>query len=510
MIRPRRPQSPQMSGFDQSQSGIHLVNGDGGRHIGSMTIQTSAPTNDVLQQSSGQKDVRLILAPLMLGTLAYGILGTIIVPALPFFEGALHTTETGVTWLITAYLLGAAAATAVLGRLGDMFGKRRMLMITLVVLVIGTLISAVSDTIGWQIVGRVVQGVAGGLLPLSFGIIRDEFPKERVAGAIGALGSMISLGVFGVILPGLLIPHLDWHWLFWIPLFLALIALAGVWRFVPESPVRPGGQVNWINAVLMMVGITGVVLGISEGTAWGWTSTKTLGCIIGGLVVGTAWVFAELASKRPLINLRLMRLRGVWTTNLVAFMLGAGMYSAFAVYPIFAELPKATGFAYGATMLRCGLYLLPSAVAAAVTMPFAGRLAQRIGATSCLIIGCLIQAIGFGFMAIWYGQPYDMMISYGLAGLGLGIAFPVLSTVVVQSVPMQNVGETTGMNTVVRMLGGAVGTQIVATLISSNTHLGIPTLDGFTYAFIALAAFMFIAAIAARAVPVQGAPSASN
>src|SRR5271168_4262329 len=475
-----------------------------------MDTQTVAPESASPTQFTTGTNARLILAPLMLGTLAYGILGTIIVPALPFFEGVLHTGETGVTWLITAYLLGAAAATAVLGRLGDMFGKRRMLMVTLVVLAIGTLVCAVTDSIGLQIVGRVVQGVAGGLLPLSFGIIRDEFPKERVAGAIGALGSMIALGVFGVILPGLLVPHLNWHWLFWIPLFLTLLALAGVWRFVPESPVRPGGQLNWLNAALMMAGITGLVLGISEGSSWGWTSEKTLGCIIGGLAVAAAWVFAESTSSRPLINLRLMRLRGVWTTNVVAFMIGAGMYSAFAVYPIFAELPKATGFAYGASMLRCGLYLLPSAVAAAVTMPFAGRLAQRIGATRCLVLGCVIQAIGFGIMAIWYGQPYDMMISYGLAGLGLGIAFPVLSTVVVQSVPMANVGETTGMNTVVRMLGGAVGTQIVATLISSNTHLGLPALDGFTYAFAALAAFLFIAAIAARAVSVQGAPSASN
>jgi EmrB/QacA subfamily drug resistance transporter len=492
-----------MSGFDHLQSGASLVNEGQGRHIGVMSTQISQSESESPGHPTAETSARLILTPLMLGTLAYGVLGTIIVPALPFFERVLHTSETGVTWLITAYLLGAAAATAVLGRLGDMFGKRRMLIVTLVVLAIGTIISGVTDSIGWQIVGRVVQGVAGGLLPLSFGIIRDEFPKERVAGAIGRLGSMIALGVFGVILPGLLVPHLNWHWLFWIPLFLTLLALAGVWRFVPESPIRTGGQLNWLNALLMMAGITGFVLGISEGSTWGWTSAKTLGCIIGGVAVAAAWVLAELMSNRPLINLRLMRLRGVWTTNVVAFMIGAGMYSAFAVYPIYAELPKATGFAYGASMLRCGLYLLPSAVAAAVTMPFAGRLAQRIGATRCLILGCVIQAIGFSIMAIWYRQPYDMMISYGLAGLGLGIAFPVLSTVVVQAVPMENVGETTGMNTLVRMLGGAVGTQIVAALISSNTHLGLPTLDGFTYAFAALAAFLFIAAFAARAVSVQ-------
>src|SRR5271155_2852925 len=227
-----------MSVFDHLQSGASLVNEGQGRHIRAMEAQISAPESASHAHSPTETNARLILAPLMLGTLAYGVLGTIIVPALPFFEGTLHTSETGVTWLITAYLLGAAAATAVLGRLGDMFGKRRMLMITLVVLAIGTIISAVTDSIGWQIVGRVVQGTAGGLLPLSFGVIRDEFPKERVAGDIGRLGSMIALGVFGVILPGLLVPHLNWHWLFWIPLFLTLVALAGVWRFVPESQVR--------------------------------------------------------------------------------------------------------------------------------------------------------------------------------------------------------------------------------------------------------------------------------
>src|SRR5271163_2095064 len=226
-----------------------------------MDTQISTRESASPSHATTETNARLILAPLMLGTLAYGVLGTIIVPALPFFEGVLHTGETGVTWLITAYLLGAAAATAVLGRLGDMFGKRRMLMVTLVVLAIGTLVCAVADSIGWEIVGRVVQGVAGGLLPLSFGIIRDEFPKERVAGAIGRLGSMIALGVFGVILPGLLVPHLNWHWLFWIPLFLTLLALAGVWRFVPESPVRQGGQVNWLNAVMDVGGKNGFCVG---------------------------------------------------------------------------------------------------------------------------------------------------------------------------------------------------------------------------------------------------------
>ena len=442
--------------------------------------------------------VSLMIGPLMLGAMAYGVLGPVVVPALPLIEGILRTSETGATWLLTVYLLAAAAATAIVGRLGDMFGKRRALMVTLAVLCLGTLISATTSSLALELVGRVLQGVAAGLFPLAFGIIRDELPPEKVAGGIGAVAAMISLGAVGVILPGLILPHASWRWLFWIPMILALLALVGTWWFVRESPVRTGGRVNWFNAGLMMTGITAAVVGISEGSQWGWSSGKTLALILGGLAVSAIWIVAESKSREPLIDISLMRLRSVWSTNIVAFMVGAGMFAAFAVYPIFAELPKTTRFAYGASLLQCGLYLLPFPIVSGLLCLRAGHLVRLLGSVPVLVLGCGIVATGFGYMALWHAHPYDMMISTGLEGLGLGVVIPTMSTVIVQSVPAQNVGEATGMNTVFRMIGGAVGTQIVSSLLTSHHHgKSLPVLSGFTNSYIVLVGFLLVAAIAA-------------
>jgi MFS family permease len=467
-------------------------------------------TAETAKAGAREVGTALVLTPLMLGVFAYGVLAVIVVPALPLFEQVLHAGETGATWLLTAFFLSAAAATALLGRLGDMFGKRRILLATLGVLAAGTLISAVSGSLAPQIVARVLQGSAGGLLPLSYGIVRDRLPHERIGAGIAGITAMISLGALGVVLPGLLIPHLSWRWLFWIPMILTLIALAGTWLLVPESPVRPGGRVNLLNAVLMMGGITAVVIGVSEGSGWGWLSGQTLGLLLGGLALCAVWIAAEIASSNPFINMTLMRQRPVWTTNVFAFMSGAGMYGAYAAYPVFAQLPKASGFAYGASMLHTGLYLLPFTVLLGVASPFAHRLTARFSAVHVLIAGSLLTAVGFAYMSLWHRHPYEMMISLGLAGLGFGLTLPTLFTAVIHAVPPENAGEASGIATVLRFIGGAVATQVVASLITSNSDQGIPTVHGFTGSFWALAGFTAIGVIAAAIVPEHRAPNEGN
>ncbi|TWE10376.1 MFS transporter [Rudaeicoccus suwonensis] len=451
---------------------------------------------------------RLILGSLLLGALAYGVLASVLVPALPFFESTLHTTESGVTWLLTAFFLSGAGSTALLGRLGDMYGKRRILLITLAILAVGILISAVSSSLALEIVGRALQGAAGGLFPLAFGIVRDELPQERVPGGIAALTGTISVGSAGVLLPGLLIPHASWHWLFWIPLILTLFALLGTWLYVRESQVRTGGTINWANAALMMIAITAVVFGISEGNQWGWSSAKTLGLLVGGSVVGVIWVIAELQSKNPVINMSLTRQRAVWTTNVFALMAGAGMYGAFAAYPVFAQLPASTGFSYGASLMEIGLYLLPLVVAMGIGSSLARHAAKAFSPRHALVGGSALAGVGFGFMALWNSHPYDMMISLTLAGAGFGVVLATLFTVVVHSVPGRNVGEVSGMNSVIRFVGGAAGTQVVATLISSSVTNGMPTLHGFVVSFVALAVFMAVGVAAAVLVP--SGPSAGS
>ncbi len=224
----------------------------------------------------------VILAVLSIGGLAYAMLSSAVIPALPAIQHALGASEEGVTWLLTGFLLSASVATSILGRLGDMYGKERLLLLTLVLLAVGTAVSALSTSLLPMVVGRVIQGAGGGIFPLAFGIVRDEFPREKVAGSIGMLSSILGIGGgIGIVLGGLIVEHLDYHWLYWIPLIVIVLAAVLTWRLVPESPIRVPGKVNWLAAALMAGGFSCVLIAISETTVWGWGSVKT--------IVAAAW-----------------------------------------------------------------------------------------------------------------------------------------------------------------------------------------------------------------------------
>jgi len=444
----------------------------------------------------------LILVVTALGGLAYAMLSSAVIPALTDLQHSLHTNETGVTWLLTGYLLSASVGTSILGRLGDMYGKEKLLLATLVILAVGILVAALSSSLIPMIIGRVIQGAGGGIFPLAFGIVRDEFPRERVAGSIGLLSSILGVGGgIGIVLGGLIIEHLNYHWLYWLPLVITVVAAVCTWRFIPESPVRVPGRVNWLAAALMSGGFICVLIAISETITWGWGSPKTLGLLAVGLVGCAAWVGVEVRSEEPLIDMTMMRIRGVWTTNLVAFLLGAGMYASFLIFPQFAQLPKSTGFGFGASVVVAGLYLLPAALLMSLLGTVAGRVARRFGSKLAVIVGSAVTACSFGWLAVAHAHPYDMLISAGLLGVGIGLAFSALGNLIVEAVPQEQTGVATGMNTVMRTLGGALGGQIVATFIANNVSHGEPTVTGFTASFTLEAGFLVVAVIAGLFIP---------
>jgi EmrB/QacA subfamily drug resistance transporter len=449
---------------------------------------------------------RMILAVLSLSGMAYAALSSAVIPALPTLQHALGASETEVAWLLTGFLVSASVGTSIIGRLGDMYGKAHLLVITLLVLSAGTLLAALADSLAVLIAARVIQGVAGGIFPLAFSIVRDEFPRDKIAGAIGLMSSILGVGAgIGLVAGALIVEHLGWHWLFWIPLAMTLLSAWATWRYVPESPIRAPGRVNWGAAALMSVGITIVLIAVAQTTTWGWGSPKTLALLALGLVICAAWVVVELRSREPLIDMALMRLRGVWTTNLAAFLLGAGMYSSFIVFPEFAQLPKSTGFGYGASVVVSSLYLLPSALSMGLLGLVAGRVAARYGSKLALIVGTGVSAAAFTFAAIAHGHPYDMLITATLLGIGIGLAFAALGSLIVQAVPAHQTGVATGMNTVMRTLGGALGGQLAATLIAGNVAHGLPTVTGFVDSYILAAAFLTVGVFAGLLIPGRAA-----
>jgi EmrB/QacA subfamily drug resistance transporter len=443
------------------------------------------------------------LAVLALGGLSYSILSSLVVPALPTMMHELGTDETGITWVLTGYLLAASVGTAIIGRLGDMYGKERLLLWTLVVLAAGTLLSAVSNTLSLQIAARVVQGVAGGIFPLAFGIVRDEFPREKVAGGIGLLSAILGVGGgVGILLAGVIIESLDYHWLFWIPLVTTIAAALLTWRFVPESPVRTPGKVNWLAAALMTTGVSAVLLAVSQTAGWGWGGSKTLLLAAAGFVVIGIWIWVESRSANPLIDMAMMRVRGVWTTNAAAFLLGGGLYASFVIFPQFAQLPKSTGFGFGTSVLVSGLYLLPATVAMTLLGLWAGRISDRFGSRWALLAGTASTFASFLLLALAHDHPWQMLVAALLLGIGMGLSFAALGNLIVQAVPPQQTGVASGVNTVMRTLGGALGGQLSATFIASNIAAdGLPTVTGFTESFWMATIFLGLCVLAGLLVP---------
>jgi EmrB/QacA subfamily drug resistance transporter len=446
----------------------------------------------------------VIMAVLSLAALSYAVLSSAVIPALPTLQHSLHASETGVTWLLTGFLLSASVGTAIIGKLGDLYGKQRLLIWTLVALAAGTLLAALSGSLGLLIVARVIQGVAGGIFPLSFSIARDEFPPARVAGSIGLMSAILGVGGgLGLVVGGLIDEHLTWHWLFWIPLPPMIAAAVCTWRLIPESRVRTPGRVNWTAAALMSTGLSAVLIGIAQTGAWGWTGPATLALLGGGLAVCGLWIAVELRSRNPLIDMTMMRVRGVWTANLAAFLVGGGLYAWFLLLPQFAQLPRSTGFGYGASVVVAGVYLLPCALGMGVLGSLAGRVERRFGSRRALVAGAAISTLACGWLVIASRRPYDLLISSALLGIGIGLAFAALGNLIVQAVPPGQTGVASGMNTVLRTLGGALGGQVAATLVVGSTVRGLPDLTGFTRTFAMDAGFLACCVLVALLIPAR-------
>ena len=445
----------------------------------------------------------LTFVVLALGGISYALLQSLVAPALPDIQHALHTSENSVSWILTAYLLSASVATPLIGRLGDMYGKERLLMIVLALLSVGTLVSAVASSLPLMLVGRVIQGAAGGIFPLAFGIIRDEFPRERVAAAIGLMSALLGVGGgAGVVLAGPIVDHLSFHYLFWLPLIPVVIATAATHLFVPESPIRVPGRVNWAGAALMSVGLAAVLVAVSETANWHWLSAKTLGCLAVGLVLLALWVRSESRSDRPLVDMRMMRIRGVWTTNAVALLLGFGMYSSFILLPQLVETPSRAGYGFGASVTQAGLFMVPSTFAMLIVGSQTGRLEKLFGSKPPLLAGGFLALASFLMLAFTRSARWEIYVAAALLGSGIGLAFAAMANLIIENVGPEQTGVATGMNTVTRTVGGGFGGAATASVIAGTVGVsGYPSAHGYTAAFALCSAALAVGIVIGLGIP---------
>jgi len=446
---------------------------------------------------------RVTFAVLALGVSVFALLQSLVIPVLTTVQHELHTSQSAVTWVLTAYLLSASVMTPILGRVGDMVGKQRVFVVSLIALAAGSLLSAVASSIEVMIAARVIQGIGGGMVPLAFGIIRDEFPADRVSGAVGSIAALTGVGAgLGIVLAGPIVDALDWHWLFWLPLILTVVAAVSAVLFVPSSPVRIPGRISWRPAVLMSAWLVALLVAVSEAPGWGWGSAAVIGLLAVSALLVAGWMFAELRAATPLIDMQMMRIPAVWTSNLVALLLGTGMYATFAFLPEFVQTPRAAGYGFGASIIASGLMLLPSSVTMSAVGMFSGRFTRRVGGKVLVVAGCLTGCAALAILAFAHAHQWQIYLSNAVMGVGFGLAFPAMSALVVAGVPASQTGVAGGMNANIRTLGGSIGSAVMASIVTSRLgHSGLPAQSGYTAGFAIMAAGLALAAVAGLLIP---------
>ncbi|MFJ1968087.1 MFS transporter [Streptomyces sp. NPDC087903] len=454
-----------------------------------------------------RKSTRLTFAVLATGAGVFSMLQSLIAPALPTVQHALHTSQSTATWVMTAYLLSASIFTPILGRVGDLVGKKRTLVAVLFTVAVGCLLAALAPTIGVLIAARVVQGVGGALFPLSFGIIRDEFAPSEVGRSISNLSAVIAAGGgVGMVAAGPIVTALDYRWLFWIPVGIVVVATLIALRYVPESANRASGKVNWLGAGLLSAWLVALLLPLSQAAVWGWGSARVIGLFTAAVVLFGLWLLAEARSRTPLIDLRVMRLPAVWTTNTAALLFGAGMYAIWSFLPGFVQTPRSAGYGFGASVTAAGLLMLPMLVAMFLSGMLSGRLEPVLGAKALLATGAALGALACGFLALWHDEQWQIAVVAGVFGLGIGLAFASMANLIVGSVPVDQTGAATGMNANIRTIGGSIGAAVTGVLVTGRLQpSGLPYGSGYTHGFTLLAVLCLAAALAALLVPARRA-----
>jgi EmrB/QacA subfamily drug resistance transporter len=419
---------------------------------------------------------------------------TMVIPALPALQEDLDTTTTWVTWVLTVFLLSASVMTPILGKLGDQYGKERLLTISLAIFLAGSVGCIFAWNIGVLIAFRALAGAGGAIFPLSYAIIRDEFPPEKVGVAIGLVSAVFGIGGgFGIVLSGVIVDNLSWRWLFIVGAVGIAIAVVLVHRFVPESPVKTPSRIDFPGAALLSAGLIAVLVALTEGEDWGWTSARILGLFALGVLLLVAWGLVELRVPEPMVDMRMLARRQILFTNVTAMISGFAMFGAFVLIPNFVESPHGlpdrlaglVDYGFGASATEAGLYLLPSSITLLFAGPLAGVLGRRWGAKWPLSLGLLLTAASTASFALWHDEPWQMLAAMPFLGIGVGFAFASMAVLITEAVDPSETGVANGMNTVMRTVGGVIGGQVGAALLTAYAIRGteIPSVTGFEIAF---------------------------
>jgi MFS family permease len=461
------------------------------------------------------KHSNLIVVVLAGAGIVVSVMSTLLVPILPQLPTLLHTSEANSTWAVTATLIAAAVSTPVFGRFGDMYGKRRVLLACTLLMVAGSLVCALSSDLIPIVAGRALQGLATAVIPLGISVMRDVLPPEKLSSSIALMSASLGVGgAFGLPASAAIAQHADWHMLFWVSATLGVIVTILVLLVVPESTTRAGGRLDVVGVIGLATGLIALLLAITDGGTWGWTSASTLGCLAGAVLVLLAWGGWELRVPSPLADLRTSARPQVLLTNMASIVTGFGMYASSLITPQVLELPRATGYGLGQTLVAAGLWMLPSGLIMMTLSPVTGRLIGRFGAKVPMFCGVLVIAAGYAVSAVLMGHAWGIMLGMAFTGAGIGLAYAAMPSLIMAAVPATETASANGLNSLMRAIGTALASAVIGAILAHLTiHFGgtvIPSRGAFVTGLLVGCGGSIAAALVVLAIPKQraGQPSA--
>ncbi|MFD9334441.1 MFS transporter [Streptomyces sp. NPDC060028] len=417
------------------------------------------------------------------------VMQTLVVPLLPHVPELTGSTPAAAGWLVTVTLLTGAVFTPVLGRVGDLYGKRRVLLASLWVLTAGSVLCAVSSDIGVLITGRALQGAALAVIPLGVSIIRDELPAERVLPSIALMSSSLGIGAaVGLPVAALVVEHFDWHTMFWASAGLGLLDVLLVLRIVPASSQRAPGRFDTVGALGLAATLVGLLLVVTQGPEWGWAAPRTLGLLAGSVLVGLAWGRYELRHSSPMVDLRVSARPAVLLANVAALLIGFAFYANSLVTAQLVQEPVTTGYGLGASIVESGLCMLPGGLAMVALSPVSARLSARYGPRTALAVAAAVMAAGYVVRFFTSHSLWPIVAGATVVASGTAIAYSALPALVMQAAPVSETGAANGLNTLMRSVGQACCSTVVTVVLAHVTFRAggreAPTLHAYLLIFL--------------------------
>ncbi|WP_231643755.1 MFS transporter [Mycolicibacterium baixiangningiae] len=460
----------------------------------------------------------VLIAVLAAAGISVALMQTLIIPLIPELPTLLRTGPSNASWAITATLLTAAVATPLFGRLGDIYGPKPILITCAALLTAGSVIAAVSTSLIPVIVGRGLQGFGMPIIPLGISVLRAAVPADRVGSAMGIMSASLGVGgALGLPLSAVIAENFNWHVLFWFAAGLGAAALICFAVLVPPVGSRSSERVDLLGAVGLAGGLTTLLLAISKGQTWGWTSATTLSLFAASPVIFAVFGWWQLRASSPIVDLRTTVRRPVLTTNLASVGVGFGLFALSLVAPQVLELPAQTGYGLGQSMLHAGLWMAPGGLAMMVSAPIAARIAAATGPRFTLVIGCAIISVSYLIGLRLLDSPVEVLVLNVLVSVGVGFAFASLPALINAAVPVSETAAANGINALARSLGTSVSSAVMGAVLAGMTTSfagrAIPSVEGFHTALIIAACAAGAAALIALAIPkptaaVAGAPAA--